>query len=153
MEKLNKADLWMVLLASRTFQELYNVSLKLFNEEMHMDFMRKVICMVSDRRFFEDWELEKLNRYVEYKEKQNVRKDAREEGLKEGYQQGIEQGFEKGIEQGIEQGIEKGIEEGKRLGIEQTVRNMLDEGIDISLICKVTGMTEEKIDEIRNIVK
>ena len=43
MEKLEKADLWMVLLASRTFQELYNLSLKLFDEEMHMEFMRKVI--------------------------------------------------------------------------------------------------------------
>ena len=71
---------------------------ELFDSEMHMEFMRKVICMVSDRRFFEDWEQEKLNRYVEYKEKQSVRKDAREEGLKEGYQQGIERGLEKGIE-------------------------------------------------------
>ena len=53
MEKLEKADLWMVLLASRTFQQLYKVSIRLFDEEMHMEFMRKVICMVSDRRFFE----------------------------------------------------------------------------------------------------
>ena len=77
--------------------------------------------------------MEKLNRYVEYKEKQSVRKDAREEGLKEGYQQGIERGLEKGIEKGIE----------------QTVINMLNEGMDISLISKVTGMTEEDINRLK----
>ena len=49
MEKLENADLWMVLLASRTFQELYNVSLKLLNEEMHMEFMSKLICMIGNR--------------------------------------------------------------------------------------------------------
>ena len=49
MEKLEKADLWMVFLASRTFQELYNVSLKLLNEEMHMKFMSKLICMIGNR--------------------------------------------------------------------------------------------------------
>ena len=51
-EKLSKADLWMVLLTSKTFQELYNVSLKLMDDKMHYDFMRKVIDMIGDKRFF-----------------------------------------------------------------------------------------------------
>ena len=60
-EKLSKADLWMVLLTSKTFQELYNVSLELLGEKMHSEFMRKVINMVNNIRFFEDWEIE--NKY------------------------------------------------------------------------------------------
>jgi len=60
----------MVLLASRTFQELYDVSLKLLNLEIHKEFIKKVVCMIGNRRFFEDWEIEKLNAYVDYKAKQ-----------------------------------------------------------------------------------
>ena len=111
-EKLSKADLWMVLLTSKTFQELYNVSLELLGEKMRNDFMRKVINMVNNKRFFEDWEIEQLNAYVDYKAKQ----DAREDGLEE--------------------------------GLEQTIKNMLKEGLDIALISRVSGKTEEEINEI-----
>jgi len=111
-EKLSKADLWMVLLTSKTFQELYNVSLELLGEKMHSEFMRKVINMVNNKRFFEDWEIEQLNAYVDYKAKQ----DAREDGLEE--------------------------------GLEQTIKNMLKEGLDIALISRISGKTEEEINEI-----
>lgn len=66
------------MLASRSFQELYNVSRELLEEEMHYEFMRKVIDMIGNRRIFEDWEIEYLNRYVEYKKEQNAIKEGLE---------------------------------------------------------------------------
>ena len=145
-EKLNEIDLWMVLFTSRTFQELYNVSKKLFNEEMHCSFMKEVINMASNRRYFEEWEIQQLNDYVEYKARQNAINDGIERGLKRGLEQGIEKGIEKGIEQGIERGIEQGIE---KTEIEY-IKNMLNENIDIELISKITKKTKDEILKIKN---
>ncbi|MGZ7440178.1 Rpn family recombination-promoting nuclease/putative transposase [Paenibacillus sp. TH7-28] len=54
-----------------------------------------------------------------------------------GYEEGLEEGLEKGIEQGIAVGVEKGIE--------KTALNMLREGMEISLVAKVTGLSEEQV--------
>ena len=48
----------------------------------------------------------------------------------------------KGLQKGLQQGIEKGLEKGKR----ETAKNLLNEGLDIHLISKVTGLS---IDEIK----
>lgn len=89
-EKLEKFDLWLVLLTSRTFQELYNISLELFDKELHYEFMRAVINMERNRKFFEEWEIKYLNDYVEYKSRQNAMEDGRELGLEQGLEQGID---------------------------------------------------------------
>ena len=47
-----------------------------------------------------------------------------------------------GYNQGIEKGIEKGIEQGKK----ETAKKMKEEGLDIELIKKITGLTEEEIN-------
>ena len=49
------------------------------------------------------------------------------------------------LQEGIEQGIEQGIEEGKR----QLIRSMFAEGIPIATISKITGLTEEELQEIK----
>ncbi|WP_248925278.1 hypothetical protein [Paenibacillus hamazuiensis] len=54
-------------------------------------------------------------------------------------------GYRQGIELGIEQGIEKGIEEGKEISKEQMVKAMIAEGLDISIIARVTGLKPEEI--------
>ena len=105
-EKLSKIDLWMVLFTSKTFQELYTVSKELFDKEMHCSFMKDVINMASNRHYFEEWEIQQLNDYVEYKARQNA----------------INDGIERGLKRGLEQGIE-------RTEIEY-IKNMLNENID-----------------------
>lgn len=42
---------------------------------------------------------------------------------------------------GIKEGIEQGVEKGKL----ETAKAMLAEGLDINLIVKITGLTEEMI--------
>ena len=58
--------------------------------------------------------------------------------------------YEEGMEKGIEQGIEKGIEKGIAEGIEKTAINMLKENMDIHVISRLTGLSEEKIDELKS---
>ena len=64
--------------------------------------------------------------------------DAKHEAMK----QGREQGREEGREEGLEQGMEK-----NRQAI---ALNMLKEGLDIALICKMTGLSEEEIKKLSN---
>ena len=70
-------------------------------------------------------------------------------GLNEGMQKGIEQGIEQGIQQGIKQGIEQGIEQGKEETANGYIANMLEKGLDISLICQITGASKDKIIQIK----
>ncbi len=63
----------------------------------------------------------------------------------EAFQDGMEKGIEKGIEKGRAEGKIEGLAEGAVKRNEEIARNMLSEGIDIALICKITGLTEEKL--------
>jgi predicted transposase/invertase (TIGR01784 family) len=45
---------------------------------------------------------------------------------------------------------EEGREEGKRVKQIEIARNMLDKGLDISLICEITGLSEEEIERVIN---
>ena len=51
------------------------------------------------------------------------------------------------------QGIEKGIKKGMEVGVKQSkielVRNAINEGVEINLISKLTGLTKAEIEKIR----
>ncbi|CAK0752219.1 hypothetical protein CCP3SC5AM1_1890001 [Gammaproteobacteria bacterium] len=68
-----------------------------------------------------------------------------EKGIKEGIEKGIKEGIEKGIKEGIEKGIKKGMEKGIKKKAGETARVMLDEGIDINLIAKITRLSATEI--------
>ena len=86
-------------------------------------------------------------------EKEKAIKEGLDEGIKKGIKEGIEKGIKQGIKQGIEQGIEKGIKEGKKegkiegfeQGIQSVAKTMIENNFKIEEIIKVTGLTEEKI--------
>ncbi len=54
-----------------------------------------------------------------------------------------------GREEGREEGLEEGRNEGIQMEKEKNALKMLQEGIDINIIMKVTGLTEEKIEELK----
>ncbi len=55
----------------------------------------------------------------------------------------------KGYEEGIEKGLEKGLEKGSLDKETKLVKNMINSGLDIKLIQKITGLTEEQIKSIK----
>ena len=56
------------------------------------------------------------------------------------------QGYQrKGIEEGIKIGVEKGVKE----GIEMVAKKMLQDGMSLSKIAEITGLSEELIRELR----
>lgn len=55
------------------------------------------------------------------------------------------------IKQGLEEGRRKGIEQGKREEVIKMVKSLEKEGLDVSFIMKVTGLTKEEIDSIQKL--
>ena len=70
-------------------------------------------------------------------------------GIKQGVERGIKQGIEQGIEQGIQRGVEKGKEEGKNIAKIELIKEMLKNDITIEQIEKITKLSKEKIEKIR----
>ncbi|MDJ0836944.1 MAG: hypothetical protein QNK37_10540 [Acidobacteriota bacterium] len=57
----------------------------------------------------------------------------------------FEKGEEKGIKRGEERGEERGIEKGKKEGLLEAARGMLAEGVELKVILRITGLSEEEI--------
>lgn len=64
-------------------------------------------------------------------------------------QQSIEKGIEQGLERGLEQGLERGLERGRERGLEQAAINMFKEGLDLQLVAKVTGLSEQRLKVLK----
>lgn len=65
------------------------------------------------------------------------------------YQIGLERGVVNGIEKGIEKGIKKGIEKGKFAEKLEMAKVMLQEGFELSMIAKITGLSETEILQLK----
>ena len=78
---------------------------------------------------------------------------AKKQGLEDGKKQGIKEGKKQGIKEGKEQGIKEGIEEGIQIGEKnnqiKTVKEMINQGLSIELIEKITHLTVEEINNIK----
>ena len=52
-------------------------------------------------------------------------------------------------QEGEEKGLEKGREEGREEGREKVALNLLKEGAEPAFICKVTGLSEEELNQLK----
>lgn len=107
------------------------------------------------KRLLEECQLSKLTTMeretyeksiLEYEDVQDAIACAREDSLKEG----LERGFEKGIEQGLEKGKTEGLSKGQAIKEHQLVCNMLKEGLDITTISRITGLSETEIHDLQD---
>ena len=71
-----------------------------------------------------------------------------------GIAEGKELGLAQGREQGLAQGREQGLAQGRELGVQQekkaNILGMMREGIDISVIAKITSCSVAEIQRIAN---
>ena len=117
----------------------------------------RYISLLTDKvfdRLFEEAEIAKftpqeMREYeaskMAYRDIKNSIDTAKQEGLAEGMEKGIEKGMELGMEKGMKKGMAKGMNQ-KALDI---ARNMLADGVDINLIMKYSGLTQEQIENLK----
>ena len=93
---------------------------------------------------------EKIRRIAELKEKYIRDEQASLEYAKdEGYKTGKEEGMKVGIEEGMKAGIEKGMKAGRNEGRNEIAKNMLKENLSIELISKLTSLSQEEIEKLK----
>jgi predicted transposase YdaD len=63
--------------------------------------------------------------------------------------EGKEEGKAEGLKEGIVKGKEEGLKEGKKEKAIEMAKISLDEGLDIKLISKITGLSIAEIEELR----
>lgn len=78
-KELTRSELWLVLLTSKSYEELYNISSKIMDNEKRERLLRRVINMNNDEVMFEDWEYEYMNEIVKRDTEENIRNDVKEE--------------------------------------------------------------------------
>ena len=77
---------------------------------------------------------------IEEEAKEKARRDREDEILG-----GILKGQKQGLEQGREQGLKQGREEGKVAEREEVAVKLIKEGLENSIISRVTGWTEQEV--------
>jgi len=140
-EKLDEADLWLVLFTSRSFLEMYNILGKLFDDERRDQFIRNVINMNNDKVIFEDWEMEKLNELVKYTSEKNLK----EKAMKEGHAKGLAEGHAEGHAEGRAEGRAEGVRE----VTEEYIISMIKEGLDLEVIARITNKSVDEIEAFK----
>ena len=102
------------------------------------------------RGLFEDCRFSKLTKMEKKKYKKSLMdyydvRDAMNVALEDGRKLGYEQGIKEGREEGREKGREEGREEGRTNEKYQLTLNMLEEGLDTTMVARITGLPEVEI--------
>ena len=105
----------------------------------------RYISLLTDKvfdRLFEEAEIAKFTpqEMREYEASKMAYRD-----IKNSIDTAKQEGKQEGLAEGMELGIEKGMNQ-KALDI---ARNMLADGVDINLIMKYSGLTQEQIEKLK----
>ena len=73
-----------------------------------------------------------------------------QKGREKGRQEGIQEGMQKGMQQGMQKGMQQGIQLGGKEARLEIARNMLESGLDRASVMKMTGLSEEDLNQIRH---
>ena len=74
----------------------------------------------------------------------------RAQGRKEGIALGRQEGITLGRQEGIAQGLQKGMAQGRQEGILMTARGLIEIGLSLEQITKVTGLSLEQVTALKD---
>ena len=109
----------------------------------------RYISLLTDKvfdRLFEEAEIAKFTpqEMREYETSKMAYRD-----IKNSVDTAKREGIAEGMEKGMKEGLEKGRAEGMNQRSLDIARNMLADGIDINLIMKYSGLTQEQIEKLK----
>ena len=155
-EKVSIDILWLVLINSKDYEELENISRLIMNKKEQDKFIKDVKDGSMDGFNIHEWEKEKMDALVRQKAKEEMEEEKRIaleekrialEEMEEEKKIAVEEATKLGLKKGIEQGIEQGIDQ---RNIEIT-KNLIQLNIPNNDISKATGLSLEEIEEIKNL--
>ena len=127
-----KDVIWLTILTSRTFTELYELSRQILSKEKVKKLMEAAISMSKDGFILHEWQKDKFDALVKYNEIEDAKKEGKSLGIEEGRALGKAEGKAEGTK-------EKAIE---------IAKNLIKENVDINIIAKSTGLTKKDIQKL-----
>jgi predicted transposase/invertase (TIGR01784 family) len=104
------------------------------------DNVAKAVSLVEESAY-SDAELWAIDRYWDSVSRERTI-------MSEKFLKGEAKGHAEGLAEGRAEGRAEGLAEGEKNGIIKTALNMKKEGLTISLIAKMTGLSEEEINKL-----
>ena len=110
----------------------------------------KELCDKVFDRLFEEAEIAKFTpqELREYEASKKAYRDIKN-SIDTAKQEGKQEGLAEGMELGLKKGMKKGMEKGKNEKAVEIARSMMADGVDINLIMKYSGLTQEQIDKLK----
>jgi predicted transposase/invertase (TIGR01784 family) len=103
---------------------------------------------IDDINAFIEADVERLSEPVRG-EVMTIAEKLKEMGIQEGLQRGKLEGKREGRREGVLEGRREGVLEGRREGMQNVALTMLKEGVDIAFIVKVTSLSVEEVEHLR----
>jgi predicted transposase/invertase (TIGR01784 family) len=75
---------------------------------------------------------------------QQLEQRARQKGRQEGLQEGRQEGLQEGRQEGLQEGEQKGRQE----AIYKIARQLLDNGVDRSIVVQATGLSNDELNQL-----
>ena len=123
-EKLNRAGMWLVVLSSENYEELYKTVSQILDKKNTNIFMDEVVKMNFEEPILTEWEAKMLDEIEKY----DTIKNSKEEGFEDGF--------------------EEGKNSGKKENQIETAKKMLEKNIKLEDIIDITGLSEEEIKKL-----
>ena len=143
----------------RSHVVLYNLQGKNIKRIKQVE--ERYISLLTDfgfDRLFEEAEIAKftpqeMREYetskMAYRDIKNSVDTAKREGIAEGMEKGMKERMELGMAKGKQEGLAEGMEKGMNQRSLDIARNMLADGVDLNLIMKYSGLTQEQIEKLK----
>ena len=143
----------------RSHVVLYNLQGKNIKRMKQVE--ERYISLLTDfgfDRLFEEAEIAKftpqeMREYefskMAYRDIKNSVDTAKREGIAEGMEKGMKEGMELGMAKGKQEGLAEGMEKGMNQRSLDIARNVLADGVDLNLIMKYSGLTQELIEKLK----
>ena len=143
----------------RSHVVLYNLQGKNIKRMKQVE--ERYISLLTDfgfDRLFEEAEIAKftpqeMREYetskMAYRDIKNSVDTAKREGIAEGMEKGMKERMELGMAKGKQEGLAEGMGKGMNQRSLDIARNMLADGVDLNLIMKYSGLTQEQIEKLK----
>lgn len=126
---------------------------------LYQEWLRVINDSLTERVDEESYHVCEVQKIIEHIEQDDISPEERAnmieeyhweefeaEKIKEGLEKGLLEGLQKGLQEGLQKGLQKGIEQGIEQGKLDVAKAMLLEGLDISVVSKITGLTIDEIE-------
>jgi len=173
--KLTESEMWLVMLTSKNYKELYETLGYILDKDTRNSFIRKVIELSNDKFFMDDWNEQIWEDYFEYLDEQKdiERKKQDEERRKQDEERKKQDEERKKLDKELKERdnelkerdnelkerdneLKERDNELKEREKELKIRendfiiNMINNNIDIETISKITNLTIEEIIKIKD---